>query len=100
MNIHELSDTIKRGDKVEVRFVASGWQPWDGRTWHVEWEFRIAPKKEMTLVEELRYYADKDIIPKEITARAADRIEELEKVLNTPLTTNELLDEIKRRMKG
>jgi len=64
-----------------------------------EFNYRIAPKKEMTLVEELRSYPrDGD----DVRQRAADRIEHLEESLNHALeysTTDELMDELKRRIK-
>jgi hypothetical protein len=56
----------------------------------------------MTLVDELRslagcYNLGCDAL---LIKQAADRIEELENVLNVPLTTDELLAEIKRRIEG
>ncbi len=61
--------------------------------------YRIAPKKEMTLVEELREY-ESQVCDGNLFRRAADRIEKLEAMQKSPAhlyTTDELLAEIKRR---
>lgn len=91
----------------------------DDKTWvkmaHCEFNFsnfdyRIAPKKELSLVEELRNAANLRpgaIWNVDMLSRAADRIDELEKnmayakpqALKKAFTTDELLDEIKRRTK-
>jgi hypothetical protein len=64
-------------------------------------DYRIAPKKELSLVERLRHLSCRLGSPADILTEAADRIEELESHARNwapMLTTEELLDEIKRRM--
>ncbi len=98
MNLLELAEAKERGERIMVCNDVDEWQEWDGKQWRDQWEFRIAPKKEMTLVEELRSQQPK--ATGGLFHRAADRIEFLEQAQNAPLhlfTTDELLAEIKRR---
>jgi hypothetical protein len=98
----EVLQAAQRGEQIYYR-------RHDDKKWvkmaHCEFNFssfdyRIAPKKELSLVEELREYQGKAF--SDIRNRAADRIEELESHAANwapMLTTDQLLDEIKRRMK-
>ena len=94
-------EAAKRGERIEA--CAHGASNWfgctgDGFNTH-EYDYRIAPKKEMTLVEELRAYADQVGRHGDLFISAADRIEELEKSIYNPSVwhTDELLAELKRR---
>jgi len=89
MNIDEMLEVLqaaKRGEEIEVRYHCEIPESWrDVGTIDV-WNFsscdyRIAPKKEMTLVEELRHKACYVGNPSEVLCRAADRITELEAAL-------------------
>ena len=64
-----------------------------------KYDYRIAPKKERGLVEQLRAWGAS---PGNVIQRAADRIEELESFNPMHIkqfTTDELLAEIARRVK-
>jgi hypothetical protein len=95
MKPQELFDALERGEKVEYKVGLYEWERWTGTAWNQDKIYRIAPKKEMTLVDQLR------ITNIEICKDAADRIEELEALYASSIsafTTDELLAEIKRRM--
>jgi hypothetical protein len=109
MNISEMIMVLKayeRGEKLEYRLRGeskdSDWQRVIGSWWNFAgFEYRIAPKKEPTLVEELRLCAESGGVSEETLIKAADRICELERVNAKPIdyyTADELLTEIKRRM--
>ena len=88
----------KQGEKIQWRSGAT-WRDFDGKPlWNFcANEYRIAPKKERTLIERLR---DKAGVAMSDIQQAADRIEELESRPYSGIehsTTDELLDEIKRR---
>jgi hypothetical protein len=90
----------ERGEQIEYEVKPDLWM-----TTVPEWDFsafdyRIAPKKEMTLVEELRLYYDQH--KAQVYKDAADRIHILEEMLEHPVesvSTDELLAELKRRVK-
>jgi hypothetical protein len=88
---HRRKDRDKWGVPV---YLSDGYR-YDFKTF----DYRIAPKKELSLVEELRMAT---AWSRDLAIRAADRIEELEAMLQhnclNELTTDELLAEIKRRM--
>jgi len=70
------------------------------QAWWNCYDYRIAPKKELTLVDRLRELKN-HVGLASICAQAADRIEELEATLCKTIrdyTTDELLDELKRRI--
>ena len=109
MNIDQMIEVLtaaKNGERVEVRANAdSTWievQP--GQAWWNCYNYRIAPKKEMTLVEELRRENEcrnLDNYTSGLIKRAADRIKILEEMMEHPVesvSTDELLDELKRRL--
>ena len=108
MNIDDMIEVLqaaKRGEKIEYRYIhADKNSLWMDNTSagafdFAHYDYRIAPKKEMTLVEEARRWATSD--PNSLLSRLADRIEQLEEAQNAPLslfTTDELIDEIKRRI--
>ena len=106
MNIPEMIEVLKaaeRGEDIEYRTYLAGapWMPWDkGRSWCFDrCVYRIAPKKERSLVEEL--LAAHAATALSVYQRAADRIAELEALYASSIsafTTDELLAEIKRRM--
>ena len=113
MNIDEMLEVLqaaKRGEEIEVRYHCEIPESWrDVGTIDV-WNFsscdyRIAPKKEMTLVEELRNLAKfgvPDGLMGGLLTRAADYIERLEKPQADPLCSasiDQLLAEIARRCK-
>ncbi len=80
----EVLQAAKRGEKIEVLIGGEWLRLIDPNFNFQSFSYRIAPKKEMTLVEELRLcvspYA---VVPRDIFKRAADRIEELEEILHT-----------------
>ena len=104
MTIQEMIavlEAAQRGEEIEYRGVDSG--KWKLCDYQPCWSFstndyRIAPKKEMTLVEELR----EGVYHGSIRHRAADRIEMLEEQAAYQtvgkFTTDELLAEIARRI--
>jgi hypothetical protein len=105
MNIDDMIavlEAAKRGEKIEYRGVESG--IWKLCTEQPVWNFstndyRIAPKPQMTLVEELRW-PDRTEPKIDLMRRAADRICDLERINYihlTHYTTDELLAELKRR---
>jgi hypothetical protein len=102
MTPQELFDARDRGDRVEVLSDVGAWFKWDGCIWDISREYRIAPKKEKSLVEELRNMESTKVSEwLDLTARAADRITDLEALYASSIsafTTDELLAEIKRRM--
>jgi hypothetical protein len=100
---YELFDALERGDVVEVSINCEvpQWGRWNGNSWYSHCEYRIAPKKELSLVEELRLCAKSGGVSEETLIKAADRICELERVNAKPIdyyTTDELLAELKRRV--
>lgn len=105
MKISEMIEVLQayeRGEKIEV-LSGDQWRvPGDFPSWNFhQYQYRIAPKKELSLVEELREADRKDRRAEDLLRRVADRICELERVNAKPIdhyTTDELLDEIKRRM--
>ena len=100
----EILQAYERGEKIE--YVVNGsWLPNTALNFDFQrYDYRIAPTKhELSLVEELRtlnpqFYSEW----KDLAARAADRIEDLEKsIYNSAVWhTDELLDELKRRIEG
>ena len=91
-------EAAKRGEKIEVW--KGAWETMIDNRFNIPlWNYRIAPKPQMTLVDELRMSFS--ITPLDsLINRAADRIEELEshaKNWAPMLTTDELLAELKRR---
>jgi hypothetical protein len=108
MKISEMIEVLQaaeRGENIEMRHhcdTTGRWYPIDGG-WHFQSrDYRIAPKKEMTLVERIRNGLKAHcLLDMDDVKAAADRIEELERVNAKPIdhyTTDELLTEIKRRM--
>lgn len=107
MKISEMIEVLQaaeRGEKIEAKseLRVRDWHEVRSPVWNFEInDYRIAPKKEMTLVEELREYGKTRLAPgSTLIQKAIDRIEFLENI--TPVrvdqfTTNELLEEIKRR---
>ena len=100
MKIDEMIEVLqaaKRGEKIEVREGGSWYEHLDG-AWNFDAkDYRIAPKKERGLVEQLRAWGAS---PGNVIQRAADRIEQLEMDSITSMvnvTTDELLAELKRR---
>jgi hypothetical protein len=102
MDLDQMIDVLqaaKHGEKIECKITDGAcWVPhyddiWDFNTY----DYRIAPKPRMPLVEELRAAAQAST---SLANRAADRIEELEKSIYNPSVwhTDELLAELKRRM--
>jgi hypothetical protein len=98
-------EAAERGEQIEYRSYGSSFSdPWGKCLGSPKWDFshleyRIAPKKEVTLVEELRKIYE--LGGKGICTRAADRIEELEKCILFPVqvSTDKLLAELKKRVK-
>jgi hypothetical protein len=92
----EVLQAAKRGEKIEYTSIAHGWIPAAEPSWDFSSNaYRIAPKKEMSLVERLRVVGG-------VGDEAADRIEELEGFGKKSLycyATDELLAEIARRVK-
>ena len=86
MKISEMIEVLQaaeRGEVVEI-YVDGKWIAIDDPEFNFgDFDYRIAPKKEMTLVEELRNSKNDQRTymewQHEIMCRAADRIEELEK---------------------
>ena len=109
MTIQEMIEVLqaaKRGEKIEVQTdpFSDCWQEWKGTVIHLDLNYRIAPKKAMSLVEELRHYGgiDSNDLWGRLCRNAADRIEELEKVTHRTwrfVDTDELMAEIARRVK-
>ena len=105
---YELFEALERGDVVEVSINCEvpQWGRWNGNSWYSHCVYRIAPKKERSLVEELREADEKGRYAGDLLRRAADHMEELEgKTQAVPVkiplelcATYELLAEIKRRM--
>jgi hypothetical protein len=98
-----ILEAAKRGEKIEhlpKGYPNTVWQPKDHEGINTfMYDYRIAPKKEMTLVEEARCY-DKAGFTNTFIHKLADRIEELEKVTHRTwrfVDTDELLAELKRR---
>jgi hypothetical protein len=96
-------EAAKRGEKIEhlpKGYPNTVWQPKDHEGINTfMYDYRVAPKPKMTLVARLRM-AER-LTPNGLHGAAADRIEELEgfgvKRVDA-FTTDELLDELKRRM--
>ena len=125
MNIEQMIEVLQaaqRGEEIEFRYIHSskGWNPNTADAYDfAHYDYRIAPKKEMSLVEELREWSKSS--QHFLFSKAADRIEELEleksyclknekkriarieelesQLQETVLTasTDELLAELKRR---
>jgi hypothetical protein len=100
-------EAAKRGEKIEYK-VNGMWCPCDHPVFNFySNEYRIAPKKEMTLVEELRIHeriltvcgraADKIVELRLAVHNRDNRITELEQYGLQDYTTDELLAELKRR---
>jgi hypothetical protein len=106
MTLDEIVNAVKRGEAIEYNAadaysVRQVWKSWEGTWWNKDTLFRIAQKKEMTLVEKLRTVMP-DGMTFELRNQAADRIEELEAEDEwswSGVTTDELLDELKRRVR-
>ena len=117
MTIDEMLEVLqaaKRGEKIEVlkeRFDpcevpdhTDVWKPIVGPVlFNMPMDrYRIAPKKETTLVEELRHKACYVGNPSDVLCRAADRIELLELAAESMhlsrRTQEELINEVRRRM--
>ena len=99
MNIDDMIavlEAAKRGEDIEAKNpVTAVWEPIDASRFNF-FDYRIAPKPQMTLVEELREMGGR------LRLEAADRIEELESRPYSGIehrTTDELLAEIARRCK-
>ena len=93
-------EAAKNGEKIETANVCGEWTE---VTFSNFPNYRIAPKKEMTLVEQLRSLKPFGY-QSQTCCDAADRIEELERKWTEKnpsrlLTTDELLAELKRRVK-
>ena len=105
-------EAAKRGEVIECSVKGTHtWLSSNNDAWNfMQYNYRIAPKKEMSLVEELRLADKQGHRAEDLIRRAANRIEHLEareKYLDSALiqakriehcTTDELLAEIKRRM--
>ena len=99
-------EAAKRGEKIEWNNQGQ-WVLWRPEQFNfIGYTYRIAPKKEMTLVEELRDVVDFKVSSfdcvRDTCLRAADRIEELDRPYPPTIaqsTTDELLEELKRRVK-
>ncbi len=94
----EVLTAAKNGEAIEYEPKSGIWMTTNPPEWDFSsFNYRIAPKKEVTLVEELR--EGHDVSGTRLHKRAADRIEELENI--DPMmgvATDELLAEIKRRV--
>lgn len=98
----EVLQAAERGELLQVRYHSENSGQWHDISKCLVWNFaqrdyRIAPKKEISLVERLRE------LGLSACNEAADRIEELEKyeaLRITKFTTDELIDELKRRITG
>ena len=100
MTPQELFDAFDRGEEIEFNYGDgySGWERWEGNSWYRSAEFRIV-KKEMSLAEELREAYKKGRYSGDLLCRCADRLDELEECMSpSTWSTEELLDELKRRM--
>ena len=105
MKISEMIEVLQAaemGEKIEFMNRTKAGAVWEKvYCWDFNaYDYRIAPKKEMTLVEELREGEDPAI--GSLWNRAADRIEELEKINHVGLgyaTNAELHDELWKRLK-
>ena len=101
----EVLTAYKNGEKIECGYNDTNhWTPCNEPPWNFSiTDYRIAPKKEMTLVERLRYQASISGGDWGATMnRAANRIKILEEMMEHPVesvSTDELLEELKRRMK-
>ena len=102
MNIDDMITVLeaaKRGERIEYNDPYSGWRGTADPTFDFgSYDYRIAPKPQMTLVEELRNVAHSTT---SLHSRAADRIIELEGRPFPPtidqIDTDKLLAELKRR---
>ena len=96
-----VMQAFRDGAEIQCRFhgTSNAWEPWQHHSLNFAgYDYRIAPKKEMTLVERLRSNSS---TAEELCQRAADQIELLEEALNHAVeaaTTDELLAEIARRI--
>ena len=107
MKISEMIEVLQayeRGEQIEFQAFKDVWSPVGiAPSWNFCLiNYRIAPKKELSLVEELRRVGNCVRLGGPLYLRAADRIEELEKepLWSAPIeeyATDELLAEIKRR---
>jgi hypothetical protein len=99
----EVLTAAKNGEAIE--FCIDGlWHEASTPQWNFQvYDYRIAPKKEMTLVERLRHGLKAHcLLDMDDVKLAADRIKILEEMMEHPVesvSTDELLDELKRRMK-
>ena len=93
----EVLQAAKRGEKIEVLTHDQWVEIEAGKSFDFYYKHRIAPKPQMTLVEEARAAST---CGDGLFSRLADRIEELEKAFQITVkdfTTDELLAELKRR---
>ena len=94
-DVIEILQAAKRGEKIETRNSYGEWmEVMEPRACDfAHYDYRIAPKKEMTLVDELRTYADQVGRHGDLFISAADRITELEEILhhNLDRIDNDLL---------
>ena len=92
-------EAFERGEKIEVQTDGWIWLTWSGKQFHMDLDYRIAPKKELSLVDALRQASLG--AKNSLLDLAADRLEQLEQTTvpaTKCLTTDELLAEITRRM--
>ena len=114
MNIKEMIEVLQaaeRGETIEFKDLHRGWIATKNPAFDFgSYKYRVTPKPQMTLVEELRRHKDvwdlnqraaDEIIELRLAVHNRDnRLEELEKYERlriTKFTTSELLDELKRR---
>ena len=103
MNIKEMIEVLQaaeRGETIEFKDLHRGWIATKNPAFDFgSYKYRVTPKPQMTLVEELRRH--KDVW--DLNQRAADRIEELEGRPFPPtleqITTDKLLAELAKRCK-
>ena len=98
MNIDDMIavlEAAKRGEEIQwLNLSDDMWVTWKHKVFNfADYTYRIAPKKEMTLVDELRTYADQVGRHGDLFISAADRITELEEILhhNLDRIDNDLL---------
>jgi hypothetical protein len=106
MNIDDMIavlEAAKRGEPIEQHLKGSViWESKAGDWWNFAgFDYRIAPKKEMTLVEEIRLADINGRRAEDLFRRCANRIKELEGRPFPPtidqIDTDKLLAELKRR---
>jgi len=100
----EVLTAAKNGEAIEYKFSTTvEWQDCKEPQWNFDYhDYRIAPKEGLSLVDHLLEYRG---IAEPLMRHAAARIEELESAIKTThklitnFTAEELMDELKRRMK-